>query len=80
MDIEQKVIGIIADELEENTAIITPKSDLQADLGADSVDNVSILTHINHSFDIKLGEADVADVRTVGDIIQLIERKTADKT
>ena len=73
MDVQQRIINIIAEELEVDASAITANTELQADLGADSVDNVSILTHINHEFKLSLGEEDVIHVKSIADLENIIK-------
>ncbi len=76
MNCEQKIMAIIAAELEVNIHKLTPKTDILADLGSDSIDNISIISHINHDFKINLSENDVIDVRTIADLTKVVTAKS----
>lgn len=73
MSLEQEIIKIIAEELDIDPSSISATTDLQADLGTDSIDNISILSHINHKYKIPIRNEVVNNLHTVADIVKLIE-------
>ncbi len=54
---------------------ITKDSRFIEDLGFDSFNVMSLVGDIEDEFDIEVDEHDVADVRTIGDIMAYIEKK-----
>jgi acyl carrier protein len=79
MNYEQKIMAIIAMELEININELKPTTDILADLGSDSIDNISIISHINHDCKINLTEDDVKDVRTIADLTQVVIKQSHNK-
>jgi acyl carrier protein len=58
---------------------LTDTADLIADLGADSLDKVTIIFELEEEFGIQIEDTEEAAVVTVRDLVALIERKTAQK-
>lgn len=68
--------NIISRELDIPTGEIQEHTDFSADLGADSIDSLSILAQVNNEFNIQLKEKDVYEVSTVGQLYQVILNQT----
>lgn len=64
--------NIISRELDIPTVQIQEHTDFSADLGADSIDSLSILAQVNNQFNIQLKEKDVYEVSTVGQLYKVI--------
>jgi acyl carrier protein len=60
------------------TRLVKPEHLLMEDLGAESVDLVSIIAVINDKYQTTIDETDLLDVRTVSDLYELT-RRTIDK-
>ncbi len=71
----EKVKEMIAKQLNKPVEEITEDKELVKDLGADSLDNVELLMNFEDEFGITIPEEATANVKTVGDIINLIEKK-----
>lgn len=65
---------LIADRLGIDSAVITENTDLLYELGADSLTLVSLVGDVEDHFDISIDDADLAQLATVGDLAELIER------
>lgn len=70
-----KVKEMIAKQLNKPVEEITEEKELVKDLGADSLDNVELLMNFEDEFGITIPEEATANVKTVGDIVKLIESK-----
>lgn len=66
--IRQIVAGILNIALES----ITPESAFIEDLGADSLDIYQIIMGIEDEFDLEISPAQAEQVRTVGEVMELI--------
>ena len=51
-------------------------SNIQDDLGADSLDVVDLITTIEDEFDLYIPDEAVEEIKTVGDIVNYIEKNT----
>lgn len=73
--IKEKVIEILAEELGVELDEIKMDSNLQDDLGADSLAVVEVIMAFEDEFDLKIPEEDTTQLTTVQDIITYIESK-----
>ena len=73
-DIEQRVKEIIVNQLNVNEEQITPEASFIDDLGADSLDIVEMLMGLEEEYGITISEDDAANIKTVGDIVALIDK------
>ena len=74
--IQDKTRALIATKLNLNESEITPEKSLFNDLGADSLDFVELSMMLEHEFNVKFTEDETANIKTVGDLYELIERYT----
>lgn len=72
MDIEKKVINIIADIVGVRTEEIKLDYNLAEDLGADSLDAVLIILHLEEEFGIEISDEDAERLIEEGTIDRLI--------
>ena len=70
-EIETEVNEIIVDVLGIKPELIKDEADIQADLGADSLDFVEILIQCEHTFNVKVEDDLLDDIHTVKDIYDL---------
>ncbi|MBR1749843.1 MAG: acyl carrier protein [Ruminococcus sp.] len=68
-----KVKEIIVDQLDADENDVTQDASITDDLGADSLDVVDLVMSIEEEFDIEVPDEDVANMKTVGDIVKYIE-------
>lgn len=69
----EKVANIIANELNVDEKKISLETDLQNDLGADSLDAVELIMAIEEEFNITIPDEKAQNIRTVKDIVSLLE-------
>ncbi|MDP2424949.1 MAG: acyl carrier protein [bacterium] len=72
----EKIVELIANELSVSKKDITTKTNIQNDLGADSLDAVELIMTIEDSFHISIPEDIAPNLRTVGDILSFLETNT----
>ena len=72
MNIEEKVIAIVADKLGRDVTEVTPEKSFVNDLGADSLDTVELLMVFENEFKIKIPEDIQEKISTVGDAVKYI--------
>lgn len=70
----EKVREMLAKQLNLSVDKITRESDVVKDLGADSLDVVELLISLEDECGISIPEDDIVNVKTVGDIVEMIER------
>lgn len=74
MAIADQVKELISKQLNKPVADITEDKEVVKDLGADSLDVVEMLMNLEEECGITISEEDAVNIKTVGDIISLIEK------
>lgn len=69
----EKIKELIAKQLNKPVSEITDEKEVVKDLGADSLDVMEMLMNLEEEFNITVPEDDAMGIKTVGDIIKLIE-------
>ncbi len=75
MAVADKVKELISKQLNRPVEEVTCDKEIVKDLGADSLDVVEMLMSLEEEFNISVPEEDAVNIKTVGDIINLIENK-----
>ena len=70
----EKVRAMLAKQLNLSPDKITMESDVVKDLGADSLDVVELLITLEDDYGISIPEDDIVNVKTVKDIVEMIEK------
>ncbi len=70
----EKLKSLIAEQLSVDEDEVTMEANIQDDLGADSLDIVDLITTIEDEFDLSIPEEAVDEIKTVGDIVNYIEK------
>jgi acyl carrier protein len=68
---------VLAELFEIDPARVTPDANLNSDLAIDSIDAVDLIDRISRLIGKKVSGEDFRSVRTVGDLIAVIERLAA---
>ena len=74
MDLTEKIIAIITENT-DNDIEVTPDSNLVDDLSIGSFERLMIVNSIEDEFSMQVEDADLNNLRTVGDIITLLHEK-----
>ncbi|MBO4594142.1 MAG: acyl carrier protein [Clostridia bacterium] len=72
---DNKIRELIAEQLNKKVEDVTDDKEIVKDLGADSLDVIEMLMSLEEEYNITVPEEDVVNIKTVGDIIKLIEAK-----
>ena len=73
--ISEKVVDMLASQLNIEKSKLAPDARLIEDLGADSLDMVEMLMLVEEEFGISIPDEDAMNLKTVGDIVKYIEAK-----
>ncbi len=73
---EEKVIGIVSEQLSIPKEEITRSSSFVDDLKADSLDVVELVMEFEDEFEVTIPDDDYEKIGTVGDAIDYIEEKS----
>ena len=74
MSTENKVKGIIADQLEVAVDKLTMETTFE-DIDADSLDIVELVMALEEEFDLEISDQEIENINTVGDVVKFIESK-----
>ena len=69
----EKVKAILAEQFDVKEDKITVDTDLQEDLGADSLDVVDLLMSIEDEFEVEVPDEEIENIKTVGALVNYIE-------
>ena len=69
----EKVKMILANQFDVEEDTITPETNIQEDLGADSLDVVDMLMSLEEEFDVEIPDEKIETMRTVSDVVTYIE-------
>ena len=69
----EKVKAILAEQFDVDEGKITVDTDLQEDLGADSLDVVDLLMSIEDEFEVEVPDEEIENIKTVGALVSYIE-------
>jgi acyl carrier protein len=76
----RKAVELIVIQLQVDESDVVFDAHLVDDLGADSLDLVELSMAMEEAFNINLPDEEVEKIRTVGDIVSVIERNLANET
>jgi len=71
--IEEKVKGIIVDQLGVQADEVKPEASFVDDLGADSLDTVELVMAFEEAFEIEIPDEDAEKIQKVKDAVAYIE-------
>ena len=71
---EDKVIGIVASQLDVEKEKVKPETSFINDLGADSLDIVELVMELEEEFDMSIPDEDAEKIRTVGEAVEYIRK------
>lgn len=72
----EKIIAIIAENLDVDAAEIKPESLIMQDLGADSLDMVELAMAFEEAYGLKIETEEIAAIKTVQDLADFIAART----
>ena len=75
--IEERVQQIIAEQLDQEKSEIVAEASFIDDLGADSLDLVELVMHMEEEFDVEIPDEEAENIRTVQDAINYIQQHLA---
>jgi acyl carrier protein len=72
-EIEEKVKGIIVEQLGVDAAQVTESAKFVDDLSADSLDTVELVMALEEEFSIEIPDEDAEKITSVGDAINYVK-------
>jgi acyl carrier protein len=77
MSVQQEVIDIITEQLGVDANDVAPGKSFVEDLNADSLDLTELIMTFEERFGFEISEEDAEKLKTVGDVIDYIEKRKA---
>lgn len=75
--IREKVIALVANQLSKETAKIKLTDRIVEDLGADSLDIVTMLMNLEETYGVTIPDDDAMNLKTVGELVAYLEKNQA---
>ena len=72
----EMVKKILAEQLDVSEDRITMDANIVEDLEADSLSVMQVIMELEEEFNISVGDSDLNNLHTVGDIVRFVEEKT----
>ncbi len=76
-DVFEKVREVLCEVLNVTPEQVTPEAAFKEDLGAESLDLISVISEFEERFDADITDEDALALKTVGDAVAYIERTLA---
>jgi acyl carrier protein len=77
MALEERVTGLIVEQLGVSKEEAVPEAAFIDDLGADSLDIVELVMSLEEEFDIEIPDDDAEKIQTIGDAIDYLKEALA---
>ena len=74
---QEKVIALLASQLNKDASKIKPADRIIEDLGADSLDIVTMLMNLEDTYGITIPDDDAMALKTVAELVQYLEKNQA---
>ena len=72
---QERIVDIIAKQLQISQSQVTPDASFMDDLGADSLDTVELIMVLEEEFDIEIPDSEAEKIRTVQDAINYLNEQ-----
>ena len=73
-EIQERICDIIAEQLSQDKEEVVPEASFIDDLGADSLDLVELVMHMEEEFDVEIPDEEAENIRTVQDAINYVKQ------
>jgi acyl carrier protein len=75
MTLEEKVIGIIMEQLDVTREECVVEASFIDDLGADSLDLVELIMEMEETFDVQIADNELEKIRTIKDVLDFLKNR-----
>ncbi len=75
MTLEEKVIGIIMEQLDVTREECVPEASFIDDLGADSLDLVELIMEMEETFSIQIADNELQQIHSIKDVLDYLRNK-----
>ena len=74
VEIQDRIRAIIAEQLSQDLEEVVPEASFVDDLGADSLDLVELVMHMEEEFDVEIPDEEAENIRLVQDVINYVNQ------
>ena len=74
VEIQDRIRAIIAEQLSQDLEEVVPEASFVDDLGADSLDLVELVMHMEEEFDVEIPDEEDENIRLVQDAINYVNQ------
>jgi acyl carrier protein len=78
LEIQEKIVIILAKHTSVDKAAFTPQKDLKLDLGLDSLDVAEIVYEMEATFGISISDESAERMRRISDTVDFVQEKMAE--
>ncbi len=71
----EKMKEIISEQLNLDTADVTPETSFKDDLGADSLDLFELVMALEEEYNLEIPTDELTDMETIGDVMEYLRGK-----
>jgi acyl carrier protein len=75
VELENRMAGLIVEQLGVSKEEVSPGASFSDDLGADSLDIVELVMSMEEEFDVEIPDDDVEKLRTIGDAVGYLKER-----
>ena len=75
MILEEKVIGIIMEQLDVTREECVPEASFIDDLGADSLDLVELIMAMEETFNVQIADNELQQIRSIQNVLDFLRGK-----
>jgi acyl carrier protein len=75
MELEERVIEIIMEQLDVTREECVPEASFIDDLGADSLDLVELIMEMEENFGVQISDEELEKIRTIQNVIDYLRTK-----
>ena len=75
MTLEEKVIGIIMEQLDVTREECVPEASFIDDLGADSLDLVELIMAMEETFNVQFADNELQQIRSIQNVLDFLRDK-----
>jgi acyl carrier protein len=75
MTLDEKIIDLIAEQLNVTKEECVPEASFVEDLGADSLDLVELIMEMEETFDIHIADNELEKIRSIKDVKEFLHSK-----
>ena len=80
MEIQEKIVTILARHTSVDRAAFTPNKDLKLDLGLDSLDVAEIVYEMEKTFGISISDESAERIQKISDTVEFVHEKMTEST